>query len=90
MDYEYRNIDTDAELLKAARRYWTEEGYSKEDAYSDLANNCYTKWEADRAFNDYYHIHVWSKILMDRLVVAGGLVGIALLACRLVWRLVVN
>jgi len=68
MDYEYRNIDTDIELLKAARAYWTQEGLTKQDIYDMLANKLYTKWEADRAINDYYHIYIHSPNLLKYII----------------------
>lgn len=70
MEYEYRNIDTDIELLKAAREYWEVDDFSKQDMYDYLANRCYSKWEADRAISDYYYVHVWSKILLGRILTA--------------------
>jgi hypothetical protein len=68
MEYEYRNIDTDIDLLKAARSYW-EEGTTKQDVYDTLGNKCYSRWEADRAINDYYYIYVNSPNLLKYLII---------------------
>jgi hypothetical protein len=83
MDYEYRNIDTDIELLKAAKLYWNQE-LSKQDVYDRLANKCYSQWEADKAITDYYYIHVWSKILIYYLINTMSIIGIIGLLIHLV------
>ena len=67
MLYEYRNIDTDIELLNAAKLYWTQ-NLSKQEVYDMLANKCYSKWEADKAIDDYYCIHIWSQNLTYYLI----------------------
>jgi hypothetical protein len=83
MDYEYRNIDTEIELKKNARRYWTEEEFTKEDLVQAVRQHGYSEWEADRAINDYYQVYVQSKITLDRLVVFWSLVGIIMLLINL-------
>jgi predicted component of type VI protein secretion system len=80
MDYEYRNVDTDIELLKAAKMYW-EEGATKQDVYDMLANKCYTPWEADRALNDYYYIYVNSPNLLKYTIIASCINVIFLVTC---------
>jgi hypothetical protein len=80
MDYEYRNIDTDIELLKAARMYW-EEGVTKQDVYDTLANKCYTPWEADRAMSDYYYIYIKSPNTLKYLIIFACVNIIFLVSC---------
>ena len=80
MDYEYRNIDTDVELLKAARMYW-EDHISKTEIYDILANKCYSKWEADRAFTDYYYIYVYSPNLIEKILYFWSFVSIIMMCC---------
>ena len=70
MKYEYRNIDTDIELFKAARAYWTEEHLTKQDIYDILSHKCYTPWEADRAISDYYYVYIYSPKMFQNLVIA--------------------
>ena len=81
MEYEYRNIDTDIELLKAAREYWTKEDFTKQDVYDILANKCYTPWEADRAINDYYYIYVHSPKLLNYTICFSCMSIIFLVIC---------
>ena len=81
MDYGYRNIDTDIELLKAAKLYWNE-SISISEVYELLEQKLYTKWEADRAISDYYYVYIWSQLLLERLVVAAMIISIGLLLLR--------
>jgi hypothetical protein len=81
MDYEYRNIDTDIELLKAAKMYWQEEGVTKQDVYDTLANKCYSKWESDRAINDYYYIYVKSPNILKYMIIVSCANIIFLVVC---------
>jgi hypothetical protein len=83
MDYEYRNIDTDLELKKAARRYWTEEGFTKDDMVQAIRQHGYSEWEAERAINDYYQVYVLSRTMLDRLIVFWSLVGIFMLSMHI-------
>ena len=89
MLYEYRNIDTDIELLNAAKLYWTQ-NLSKQEVYDMLANKCYSKWEADKAIDDYYYIHVWSQNLIYYLVNIMSIIGIVILTINLVLNLISN
>jgi len=84
MDYEYRNIDTDIELLKAAKLYWHESA-STTEVYEILQQKLYTKWEADRAIADYYYVHIWSKLLLERFIIATSIVSIILLLLRAIY-----
>ena len=84
MDYGYRNIDTDIELLKAAKLYWNE-SISISEVYELLEQKLYTKWEADRAIADYYYVHIWSKLLLERFIIAAGIVSIVLLLLRTIY-----
>lgn len=68
MIYDYRNIDSDRLLLKAAKMYWDEQ-ITQSEMYDILANDCYSKWEADKAINDYYYVYVWPKILINRMLI---------------------
>jgi hypothetical protein len=87
MNYEYRNIDTEIELKKKAKRYWTEEGFTKEHMYLVLQEHGYSEWEADRAIDDYYQVYIQSKITLDRFVVFWVLIGIILLLINLISKI---
>ncbi len=89
MDYEYRNIDTDIELLKAARSYWTQEDLTKQDVYDILSNKLYTQWEAERAINDYYYIYIRSPNLLKYMICFSCIDIIILATCywiNLLWK----
>lgn len=83
MDYEYRNIDTDLELKKAAKKYWKDE-FTKEDMYLEVRQHGYSEWEADKAINDYYQVYIQSKVNLDRLVVFWSLTGIIMLMAHII------
>ena len=88
MDYEYRNIDTDFELKKAARKYWTEEGFTKDDMIQAIRQQGYSEWEAERAINDYYQVYVQSQMTFERLVMFWSLVAIIMMFFRLMGLLI--
>jgi hypothetical protein len=87
MLYEYRNIDTDIELLNAAKLYWTQ-NLSKQDVYDILANKCYSQWEADKAIDDYYYVHIWSQNLTYYLINTISIILITGLIINLVLKLI--
>jgi len=68
MEYEYRNIDTDPELYKAAKQYWSE-NITKQEMYDYLTNKVYSKTEADKAVSDYYYIYIYSNILINTMCI---------------------
>ena len=76
---EYRNIDTDIVLLRAAERYWNDADYSRRQMIEDLANECYSEREADLAINDYYHVYVYSQWLSERLLLISMIFGVVCL-----------
>lgn len=63
---EYRNIDQDIVLLKAAKRYWQEEITQNQLSWI-LKDQGYSESEIDHAINDYYYIYLWPNILINRL-----------------------
>jgi hypothetical protein len=81
MEYEYRNIDTDIALLKAAKLYWQDDTVTKQDIYDMLANQCYSKWEADRAISDYYYIYINSQNLLKYLIMMACFNTVILVIC---------
>jgi hypothetical protein len=70
--YEYRNIDTDAKLLKFARRYHTEDITIDQLEYVAGLEG-YSKREIERAIYDYYLIHIRPEELMKNYVLPIGL-----------------
>lgn len=70
--YEYRNIDTDAKLLKFARRYHTEDITIDQLEYVAGLEG-YSKREIERAIYDYYLIYIRPEELMRNYILPIGL-----------------
>lgn len=64
---QYRNIDEDIKLLKAAQRYWTEDSLTIEQLYWVLGNEGYSEKEVDNAIGDYYYIHIRPERIINYL-----------------------
>lgn len=78
MKYEYRNIDSDINLFRVSKEYW-DNRLTKQEVYDILNQECYTKWEADRAINDYYYVYILSRAMLDKLLTVTSVIGIILL-----------
>lgn len=65
---DYRNIDQDINLLNFAKRYYSEDSLTIEQLKYVAKQDGYSEREIDLALNDYYWIHIHSKVLIDRLL----------------------
>lgn len=66
--YNYRNIDEDINLFKFAKRYYSEEQLTIDQLKYIAKEDGYSEREIDLAVNDYYWIHIHSKILIERML----------------------
>lgn len=64
----YRNIDEDIRLLNMAKRYWSEDGLTKEQVHWVLKSEGYSEREINNAINDYYAIHLRSDIMLHHFI----------------------
>jgi len=70
--YEYRNIDTDAKLLKFAKRYHAEDITLNQLEYIAGLEG-YSKREIERAVYDYYLVYIRPEELLKNYILPIGL-----------------
>lgn len=64
----YRNIDEDINLLNFAKRYYSEEQLTLNQLKYIAGLEGYSEREIDLAINDYYWVHIYSNILIERIL----------------------
>jgi hypothetical protein len=67
---DYRNIDTDLDLLVGAKRYYLGE-LSIDQLYWELQSEGYSEKEIDLAIHDYYLIYVRTNKVQNLFVFMG-------------------
>jgi hypothetical protein len=63
----YRNIDDDIKLFKFAKRYHLEESLTIDQLKYVAKQDGYSEKEIELAINDYYWVHIHSKIIIERI-----------------------
>lgn len=64
---EYRNIDTDYQLLLNIKRYYNQE-LSLDQLYWKLESEGYSKKEVESAIYDYYLIYIRTNVIQNFVV----------------------
>ena len=83
---DYRNIDTDLDLLVGAKRYYLGE-LSIDQLYWELQSEGYSEKEIDLAIHDYYLIYVRTNKVQNLFVFMGIFCLIIYLIFKvLVWQ----